>query len=134
MNMADNLAGLSTAPLTSLWYGLHLAAPSSDDQGGNEATYAGYARTAVLRSTSSPAFTVTAASSAGAGAKMTPNAAISFPEATGATTAQTATYFSIGTSSAATGKIVLSGAMSPSIAISNGVTPRLTTASTIVLT
>jgi hypothetical protein len=122
----------SASPSTALWYALHTAQPSSDAQTGSEAAYTGYTRTSVNRSTATPAFTYTAASSAGAGAKLNPTATITFPIASGSS--EVDAYFSIGTSSAGTGKILWSGSLSPTISVVNGVTPRLTTGTTITLT
>ena len=88
----------SASPSTALWYGLHTAQPSSDAQTGSEAAYTGYARVSVNRSTATPSFTYTAASSAGAGAKLNPTATITFPTASGSS--EVDDHFSIGTSSA----------------------------------
>ena len=132
IGIANIAINATASPSTSLWYGLHSAQPSSDAQTGSEVAYTGYTRISAARSTASPAFTFTAASSAGAGAKLNPNAIVTFPICSG--TSDTAAYFSIGLSSAGTGKILWSGSMSPSISVSNGVTPRLTTGSTITLT
>jgi hypothetical protein len=122
----------SASPSTALWYALHTAQPSSDAQTGSEAAYTGYLRISVNRSTATPSFTYTAASSAGAGAKLNPTATITFPVASGSS--EVDAYFSIGTSSAGTGKILWSGSLSPTITVLNGVTPRLTTGTTITLT
>lgn len=117
-NIADN-AG--TSPLTNLYVSLHTADPtSSGDQTSNEVAYTSYARVAVARSSSG--FTVTANS-------VGPAATITFPAATGGSA--TATFFAIGTASTGTGKILYSGAISPSIAISSGVTPQLTTSTAV---
>lgn len=117
-NIADNA---SSSPLTSLYVSLHTADPGeSGSQTTSEATYTSYARVAVLRSSSG--FTVTANS-------VSPFADISFPAATGGT--NTITHFAIGTASSGAGKVLYSGAVSPSISVSTGVTPILTTASTI---
>ena len=56
-------------------------------------------------------------------------AEVSFPACTGGT--ETATYAGVGTASSGTGKLLYSGALSPTISISTGVTPKLTTSSTI---
>lgn len=133
IGIANIAMNQSVAPSTLLWFALHTAAPSSDTQSTSEAAYTSYTRVSVARSTASPAFTYTAASSAGAGAKLNPAATISFPAATSGTVAETETYISVGLSSAGAGKILWSAAMSPVIAVSNGVTPRLTTASTLTL-
>lgn len=117
-NMADNAAA---SPLTNLYVSLHTADPGeSGNQTTNECAYTSYARVAVART--SGGWTVTANSTS-------PVANIDFPACTGGT--ETATYAAVGTASSSTGKILYSGAISPSISISSGVTPRLTTASTI---
>lgn len=117
-NIADN-AG--TGPLTNLYVSLHTADPGeAGTQLTNEVAYTSYARVAVARSAGG--FTVT-------GNSVSPAANIDFPAATGGTA--TATHFAIGTAASGAGKILYKGAISPTIAIATGVTPRLTTASTI---
>lgn len=117
-NIADNAA---TSPLTNLYVSLHTADPTaSGNQTSNETSYTSYARVAVARSGSG--LTVTTNS-------VSPASTISFPACTGGTA--TITYFAIGTASSGTGKILYSGTVSPSISVSSGVTPQLTTASTI---
>ena len=117
-NIADNAA---TSPLTDLQCALHTADPGeAGDQTTNEATYTSYARVAVART--SGGWTVT-------GNSVSPVADITFPAATGGS--ETATHFSVGTASTGTGKILFSGTLTPNISISSGVTPRVTTASTV---
>jgi len=116
-NIADNAA---SSPLTNLYVSLHTADPSSGNQTTSEAAYTSYARVAVARTSSG--WTVSTNT-------VVPVANIDFPAATGGTA--TVTYFAIGTASTGTGSILYSGTVSPNISVSNGVTPRLTTASTI---
>ena len=117
-NIADNAA---SSPLTNLYVSLHTGNPDeTGDQTTLECNYTSYARVAVARS--GAGWTVTANS-------VSPAAAISFPACTGGT--NTATYFAVGTASSSTGKILYSGTVAPSISISTGVTPQLTTASTV---
>ena len=117
-NIADNAA---SSPLTNLYVALHTADPTSaGNQTSNEATYTGYARVAVART--SGGFTVTTNS-------VSPAATISFPACSGGT--NTITNFSIGTASSGAGKILYSGTVTPNISVASGVTPQLTTASTI---
>lgn len=117
-NLADNAA---TSPLTSLYVALHTADPGAGgSQTTSEVAYTSYARVAVART--SGGWTVT-------GASVSPAAAISFPAGTGGS--GTATYFSVGTASTGAGKILYSGAISPSIVCGSGVTPSLTTATAI---
>lgn len=109
-NIADN-AG--TSPLTNLYLSLHTADPGeAGDQTTSEATYTSYARVAVART--SGGWTVTNDTATNA-------AAINFPACTGGT--NTITYFAIGTASSSTGKILFSGALTSSLAVSTGITP-----------
>jgi hypothetical protein len=63
------------------------------------------------------------------GNSVNPAATISWPACTGGTA--TATNFGIGTASTGTGELLYSGTISPNIAIASGVTPQLTTATSI---
>jgi hypothetical protein len=121
-NIADNAA---TSPLTNLYVSLHTADPGeAGSQTTSECNYTSYARVAVART--SGGWTVTARS-------VSPAATSSFPTATTATSLpQTATFFAVGTASSGAGKILYSGALSPTIVISNtGTQPIVGTASTI---
>jgi hypothetical protein len=118
-NLADNA---STSPLTSLYISLHTASPGeTGDQTTSEISYTGYARVAVLRTTGG--WTVTASS-------VSPVAAITFGAMT-AGTGGTVTYMAVGTAATGTGKVLYYGTVSPNITVSTGVTPQLTTGSTI---
>jgi hypothetical protein len=117
-NIADNAA---TSPLTNLYVSLHTATPAvGGNQTTNEATYTGYARVPVARTTGG--WTVT-------GSSVSPAATISFPAATAGS--ETEAFFAVGTALTGTGKILYFGAISPTVAMANGVTPQLTTSSTI---
>lgn len=116
---ATGLRGSATAG--SLYVSLHTADPGeAGDQTTNEITYTSYARVAVARSGSG--FTIT-------GNSVSPASTISFPAGTGGS--GTATYFGIGTASSGTGVLLYSGTITPNIVCGNGVTPQLSTASTI---
>ena len=116
--LADNTA---TTPLTSLFLSLHTANPGvGGSQTTSEAAYTGYARATVARSAGG--FTV-------AGAVVTLTAAVSFPAATAGS--ETEAWFAVGTAVSGVGKILYTGAISPSIIVSAGVTPQLTAASSI---
>lgn len=116
---ATGLRGSTTAG--SLYVSLHTADPGeAGSQTTSECAYTSYARVAVVRS--GVGFTVT-------GNSVSPAANVDFPAATGGT--ETATHFGIGTSSSGAGVLLYSGTITPNIAISSGVTPRLTTASAI---
>ena len=120
-NIADNTA---TAPLTSLYCALHSADPTSTgNQTSSEIAYTGYARVAVARTTGG--WTTASAGSS------SPQAAINFPAGTGGS--GTATFASIGTASSGAGSIIWSGPITPNIVCGSGVTPSLTTASTVVV-
>lgn len=109
-NLADNAA---SAPLTNLYISLHTADPGeAGDQTTSEATYTGYARVAVLRTAGG--WTVAANQSTNA-------AAINFPACTAG--ANTVTHFAIGTLASGAGKVLYSGALTASLAVSAGITP-----------
>jgi hypothetical protein len=117
-NIADNAA---SSPLANLQMGLHTADPGeAGDQTTNEITYTSYARVAVARTTGG--WTVSANS-------VSPVANIDFPAGTGGS--GTATHAHVGTASSSTGKILYKGTVTPNIVTGDGITPRLTTASTI---
>lgn len=117
-NIADNAA---TSPLTNLYWALAVANPAATgDQTTSEAAYVSYARTAAARS--SGGFTIS-------GQTANPAATVSFPPATGGS--ETETYATLGTASSGAGKLLYFGQISPTLAVANGVTPQLTTASTI---
>lgn len=117
-NMADNAAA---SPLTNLYVALHTADPTDAGvQTASEATYTGYARVAVARTAGG--WTVT-------GNSVSPVAAISFGACTAG--ANTITHWSIGVASSGGTKILYAGSVTPSISVSAGVTPQLTTASTV---
>ena len=117
-NLADN-AG--TSPLTNLYVSLHTADPGeTGNQTTSETSYTSYARVAVARGTGG--WTVTANS-------VSPVANIDFPAATGGS--GTITHFGVGSASSGTGVLYYSGTVTPNITVTSGVTPRLTTASTI---
>lgn len=117
--IADNTA---TTPLTNLFVALHTADPTaSGSQTSSEATYTSYARVSVARTTSG--WTASSAQST------SPVAAITFPAGTGGS--GTVTHFSVGTVTSGAGSILYSGTVTPNIVTGNGVTPSLTTASTV---
>ncbi len=118
-NLADNAA---SSPLTVLYVALHTADPGeAGNQSTSEISYTGYARVAVART--SGGWTIT-------GSNVSPNADISFPISTGGA-GGTATYASVGVASSGASKILYSGALSPNIVVTTGVTPIITTGSAI---
>jgi hypothetical protein len=87
------------------------------DQTTSEATYTGYARVAVARS--SGGWTIS-----GTAPTQVQNAAlISFPACTAGS--NTITFFGVGTLTSGAGKLLYSGAVSPNLAVSNGITPQI---------
>lgn len=98
-NIADNAA---TSPFTSLYMALHTADPgAAGSQTTSETIYTGYARVAVARTAGG--FTVS-------GQAVTLTATVSFAAgATGDT--DVLSYWSVGTASSGTGKIMFSGAI-----------------------
>lgn len=122
--LADNAA---TSPLTDLYLALHTADPGeAGDQTTSEISYTGYARLAVVRTGSGWAVTGDASTPT----SVSPAADILFAEMTGGA-GGVATYASIGTASSGAGKILYSGALTPSITVALGVTPRIKDTSTI---
>ena len=119
-NLADNAA---SAPITNIYASLHTADPVAGNQTTSEAAYTSYARVAVART--SGGWTVSSNT-------VVPVAAITFPAATGGS--ETETYAGLGKSVSGTGELYFCGAISPTIAVSNGVTPSLTTSSILTLT
>jgi hypothetical protein len=117
--LADLAENDTTSPATTLTVSLHTADPG---EGGSmltsEAAYTSYARVTVART--SGGWTVTNNS-------VSPVANIDFPAATGGT--ETITHFGVGTG--VSNNLMYSGTVTPNIAVTSGVTPRLTTASTI---
>lgn len=119
-NVADNAA---SGPLTNIHVALHTADPGeAGTMSTSEIAYTSYARVNVART--SGGWTVTNNS-------VSPVANIDFPAGTGG--AGTATHFSVGKTGGGATDIYWSGTVTPNIVCGNGITPRLTTASTITL-
>lgn len=116
---ATGLRGSTTAG--SLYVSLHSGDPGeAGDQTTNEIGYTSYARVAVARTAGGWVVTGNSAS---------PFANITFPTGTGG--GGTATFFGIGTAASGAGVLLYKGTISPSIACGTGVTPILSTATTI---
>lgn len=109
-NIADNAA---SSPLTNLYVSLHTADPGeAGDQTTSESAYTSYARVAVTRNSGGWTVSNNQASN---------TAATTFPACTGGSS--TITHAAIGTASSSTGKLLFSGALSSSLAVSSGITP-----------
>jgi len=120
-NLADNAA---SGPLTVLYVSLHTADPGSGNQSTNEISYTGYARIAVNRN--SGGWVVT-------GNVVSPAADITFGIMT-AGAGGTVTHAAVGTAISGTGKILYKGTLTPNIAVLVGVTPKISSGSTITET
>ena len=100
----------------SLFVSLHTADPGeTGTQTTSGATYTGYARVAVARTTGGWTISGTAPTQAANAAQ------VSFPQCTGGS--NTVTFIGVGTSVSGTGKLLYSGALTSSLAISNNITP-----------
>jgi hypothetical protein len=126
-NIADNAAN---APNTLLWVALHTADPQAGATEGSaqttsEATYTSYARVSVARTSAGWAITTDGNGITG----VSPVNPISFPQATGGT--NSITHFSVGTAQTGTGRILYAGAVTPTISVTAGVQPQLTTGTRI---
>lgn len=109
---ATGLRGSTTAG--SLYVCLHTADPGEAGSATtSEATYTSYARVAVART--SGGWTISGNSVSNA-------AAVSFPACTGGS--NTATYFSVVKETSGASVIIVSGALTASLAISSGITPQ----------
>jgi hypothetical protein len=122
---ATSITGIAinatSSPLTALFVSLHTASPgASGSQATSEAAYTGYARVSVART--SGGWTIS-------GESVSPAATIAFPAATGGS--ETETFFGVGTASTGAGTLLYFGPISPTIAVSSGVTPELTTATAV---
>ncbi len=122
-NYADNAA---SSPQTSVAVALHTADPgTSGTQTTSESAYTSYARVNVART--SGGWTVS-----GTGpASCSPVSNISFPAGTGGS--GTVTNFSTGKTGGGATAILWSGTVTPNISTGSGITPVLTTATTITL-
>lgn len=117
----EGVFGTPGSPLTQFHLSLHSADPGDaavTGQQTNELTYGGYARIAVNRN--SAAWGIT-------GNQVSPLQIVEFPECTSGS--QTATHVGIGTAATGEGKLLYSGAITPAIAISVSIVPRLKTTS-----
>jgi hypothetical protein len=119
-NYADNAA---SSPQTNIAVGLHTADPGDPGtMATSETGYTSYARVSVARTTGG--WTETSGS-------VSPVANIDFTTGTGGP--DTVSYFSTGKTGGGAAAILWSGTVTPNIATGNGITPRLTTATTITL-
>lgn len=120
----------ATAGTTQLWMGLHTADPGDAGSTAAEGGYTAYTRVATDRSTGATGWSITSGTSA-AVASNSPVGAISFP-AVATTSTGTFTFGSIWMSSnISSSGMLYRGALSPTINFGSGVTPQITTGSSI---
>ena len=120
---ANYAINATSSPETNIVVALHTADPGeAGDMTTSEAAYTSYARVNVART--SGGWTVTNNS-------VSPAANVDFPAGTGGS--GTDSYFSTGKSGGGATDILFSGVVSPTITSGNGVTPRLSTATTITI-
>lgn len=113
-NVGDAGGLQNSATAGSFYIALHTSDPGdAGTQATNEIAYTSYARVAVARSGAGWSRSVSTVSNA---------ALVQFPQCTGGS--GTATHFSIGVASSGATQILLSGALSASLAISNGIQPQ----------
>lgn len=118
---ADLAENDTTSPATSLYVSLHTSDPGeAGTQATNEATYSGYARVAVVRT--SGGWTVT-------GNSVSPVADITF--GAWVSGSETITHVGIGVASSGAGVLLYSGALDTSIVMGAGVVPKVLSGSTI---
>lgn len=114
-----------SSPYTTLYCALHTADPTaSGNQSTNEISYTGYARVAVGRTSSGWVVS---------GSSVSPVSSIIWPSPTGSAT-QTATYWSVSGISSGSNLFFYAGPITPSIVITVGIPPTLTTATTVTET
>lgn len=119
-NLGDATGVRGSTVAGSLYFSLHTADPGeAGNQSTNEVSYTGYARVAVARG----------AGFSRLGNTVTPVADVDFPACTAGTA--TATHFGIGVAGSGAGLLLYKGAITPTIAISAGVTPRLTAGTSV---
>ena len=112
-NVGDAAGLQNSAADGSFYIGLATADPGeTGDQTSNEATFTGYARVAVARTTGG--WTVS-------GNNVENAATITFAACTGGS--NTITHFVVGRASSGAGEIIVSGTVTPNLAVSNGITP-----------
>lgn len=122
-NYADNAA---SSPQTNIAVALHTADPgTSGAQNTSEIGYTSYARVNVARSSGGWNISGTGPASC------SPVSNISFPAGSGGS--GTATHFSTGKTGGGASPILWSGTVTPNISTGSGITPVLTTATTITL-
>jgi hypothetical protein len=121
-NLGDATGVRGAVAAGSLFVSLHTADPGeAGDQSTSEISYTGYSRVAVARSPAG--WTVT-------GNSVSPTANVDFGQMTGGA-GGTVTHFGVGVAVSGATRLLYKGTYTPNAVVANGVSPRLTTASTI---
>ena len=112
-SFATLVLNATASPATNLYVSLHTADPGpAGNQQTSEAAYTSYGRVAVARTTGGWSIS---------GETISNVAAVTFPTATGGS--ETETFAAIGLASSGAGTLLYSGALTASLAVSNGITP-----------
>lgn len=116
ITLIGDASGLpAAATVGSLYVSLHTADPGeAGTQTTSEATYTGYARVAVARSGAAWSVVANAVENV---------AAITFGACSAGS--NSITHFGVGASVSGTGKLLYKGALTPTIAVTSGVTPQI---------
>lgn len=113
-NIGDAAGLQNSATAGSFYISLHTADPGeAGTQSTSEASYTGYARVAVNRTAGGWTRTVSTIAN---------TALVQFAQCTGGSA--TVTHFGIGTDSTGAGNLLMKGALSASLSISNGIQPQ----------
>lgn len=113
-NIGDAAGLQNSATAGNFYVSLHSADPGeSGTQSTSEVAYTSYARVAVARA--GGGWTLTSQT-------ISNTALVQFPQCTGSTA--TASYFGIGTDASGAGNLLMSGSLTSSLSISNGIQPQ----------
>lgn len=113
-NIGDAAGLQNSATAGSFYISLHTADPGeTGTQSTNEASYTGYARVAVARTAGGWTRTVSTIAN---------TALVQFAQCTGGSAI--VTHFGIGTDSTGAGNLLMKGALTASLSISNGIQPQ----------
>jgi hypothetical protein len=113
-NIGDAGGLQNSATAGNFYVSLHTADPGeSGTQSTSETAYTSYARVAVARA--GGGWTLTAQT-------ISNTALVQFPQCTGGTS--TVSYFGIGTDSSGAGNLLMSGALTSPLSVSNGIQPQ----------
>ena len=113
-NIGDAGGLQNSATAGNFYVSLHTADPGeSGTQSTSETAYTSYARVAVARA--GGGWTLTSQT-------ISNTALVQFPQCTGGTS--TVTYFGIGTDASGAGNLLMSGALTSSLSVSNGIQPQ----------